>query len=478
MSKSKFDYIKKYQDEFESIMAEIIREALCAIKSFPMNLIPTYCNWTAFGVSDKNNLPVFGLTASDSPKNYSRLFNKDNGALRRTPLSSMSKLEKLFMQDPELISRAVPYQIIRMFEESDEVFNKIKTSLVHAVAFNAIEIYAHKYGLVYEQEKAYSVVSLVAKPIFSDELEYDICIPILFVNFGFEQHSISENIEIRSLTHDEQLSRSFISPPGLKVDVRVLGASTHGLFIKQNKIPNMLHDPDGCWFDRANIYPSEIIDSFFASMRVVTGCDTGYAQMLCFPNGWSTNSYADLPSAHGLVVNRYPAKFNEYFWNNNDIALIDKSTMQEISNCFNTLLKIQGKSLYLAAKRLSLSMLREKEADAIVDAVIGIESLLSSSDNQGMTHKVAMRGATLFKLHPWHEGTPKDVFFHFKDIYSCRSKIVHGKSADSKLKDITLNGRLHPTHIVANEYLRQLISIIIKDERYQNPDNIDFLLFD
>ena len=115
------------------------------------------------------------------------------------------------------------------------------------------------------------------------------------------------------------------------------------------------------------------------------------------------------------------------------------------------------------------SSVRANLEDGLLDAMIGLEALLSDS-NQEMTHKIALRMAGLYKLITPERAS--DVFRELKAIYKLRSKIVHGADFDI---DETLDRGASRVRVVdaAVEHLRAALRTLIEHREYLDVVRID-----
>ena len=129
-----------------------------------------------------------------------------------------------------------------------------------------------------------------------------------------------------------------------------------------------------------------------------------------------------------------------------------------------------SKRLSIALRRLNSSSLRTNEDDGLLDAMIGMEALLSPESTSEMTHKIALRMAGLYKLL----NPPMAVmaFGEIKKIYAVRSKIVHG--GDYNMSS-TIQRRSDTIRIVdaAVEHLKAAMRILIDKPEYFDVAKID-----
>src|SRR5260370_42543411 len=121
---------------------------------------------------------------------------------------------------------------------------------------------------------------------------------------------------------------------------------------------------------------------------------------------------------------------------------ISTALMEKVRTLFAAVNSIQqttgGRRLELVIKRLNSCYMREEQEDAILDATIGLEILLSDGDTQEVTHKLALRLAALSTLVPGCEQQAATVFRNVKKaIYAFRSAVVPGNEKKaSKTREV------------------------------------------
>lgn len=126
--------------------------------------------------------------------------------------------------------------------------------------------------------------------------------------------------------------------------------------------------------------------------------------------------------------------------------------------------------LEVACDRLHDAELRINPRDALVDACIGLEALLLSAESKTeISYRMAMNFSTLQQ-----PSTKKDAYRKMRDIYSARSKIVHGAKLSQEYK---INGKtcsVHEVATIAKESLREAINVFLKDQTLSKESNIDW----
>jgi hypothetical protein len=258
--------------------------------------------------------------------------------------------------------------------------------------------------------------------IFEDALPVDIIVPIVLTEFDAIQ-PVRLGDDMRLERMDDSFHRARVPTQyfGGSANEIVLGAATHALVLTDYEIrnPNRWQQDH----DRLEAYPTQVVDTFFDALRIVTGIDTGYAQLVMRPISWAWDYMANLPVVvHGPLVRRYPPSFDNYGWldHRSSVSLGDLTT---VGQTYERLARASAEAR-IASGRLSSAMLRSDQADIILDLCIGLEALFG--DQGEVTHKLALRVAAVTGLSPLVEFSPQQVFSAVKKIYKHRSQVVHG----------------------------------------------------
>ena len=119
--------------------------------------------------------------------------------------------------------------------------------------------------------------------------------------------------------------------------------------------------------------------------------------------------------------------------------------------------------------------MREDQEDAILDATIGLEILLSDGETQEVTHKLALRLAALSTLVPGFEHQAPTIFRNVKKtIYPYRSAVVHGheKKASQTRAMRTDRGEVGAVKL-AMAYLGMALRAVAARPEFLDPAVID-----
>ncbi|MDD3231087.1 MAG: HEPN domain-containing protein [Oscillospiraceae bacterium] len=329
----------------------------------------------------------------------------------------------------------------------------------------------------YQEQTFKEVYTNVTNKYFLETLEFDICVPILFLGFESDNLLISDNISLTKMTEDFIRSKHFIGGYDAHFEKLVLDCATHMIIIKGYSMKNSDFKSDhilGNW----RAYPIDIIDCIFTSIRTITGLPTGYAQIISVPtNNWRPrHCEGNLTGLTGSKAKSYPDSFLEYYWLQPQNSVNIESTKKIASLAF-ALLNNSQNEFKLACSRLNSSMLRNREEDTILDAIIGLELLLSDNDKGELTYKISSRMATISTLHSEYPYTPIEIQQSVSQIYRYRSDIVHSRKSRPATKYIKVNQgeEIAPVNL-AIKYLSLAIEILAANPEFLSSKKIDELM--
>ncbi len=260
------------------------------------------------------------------------------------------------------------------------------------------------------------------------KLPFDLYVPILAQTFPFESLQISENFFIEEMGDDVQLARNQ-AYSYRSINKEVARMATHALVMKNWQLPNDTREERQNSLNNIYVFSEMLVEvnRFITFLRVVTGTELGYAQVIIKHNGWADHWTTNLIPVHVLGSRAYPDHFDERMWYEKPEP-IKESDCNEAAGLYKAVVELSSKKMDLAIKRLNRASLRAEEADSILDIAIGLEVLLlDNKDNAEVTHKLATRLAALSRLQKFEDNSPQDVFQFCKRIYAFRSAIAHGK---------------------------------------------------
>ncbi len=132
--------------------------------------------------------------------------------------------------------------------------------------------------------------------------------------------------------------------------------------------------------------------------------------MIMKPHGWVKGYSADLEYIICENVKEYPQKFDDYYWNSKEFPLIGVEQANKLLSVFSCIENEIDRKLEIAIKRLNNSIQRSNEEDALLDSIIGIETLLSDGDKGELTYKLSMRTAALLNKFNSYDISSYEIF--------------------------------------------------------------------
>jgi hypothetical protein len=316
------------------------------------------------------------------------------------------------------------------------------------------------------------------KSVFLPILPLSVYVPVICAHFDFDVGTLDYNAVIEKMSNGVQLARNHQHDVTNAPHKCVIGAATHALVMHGWTMPNQTRDKrDEILFDFhafTNVLPQ--IDIFFAALRVVTGIETGYSQLVIKPHDWSDRWKAYLPSVYVVTTRAYPDHFEKFGWLRNPPS-INLETLAEVSEVFKALKSATNNSLGIAMRRLNAAFLRTDEEDSILDVTIALEGLFGDNSPTEMTHKLAMRMASLSMIERCPEGEPQQIFDFVKKIYAYRSAIVHGSKKIESKRTIAIKDKEEiPLVALGVRLLRYSVFALTKHPKFLDPKQLDRFL--
>ena len=269
---------------------------------------------------------------------------------------------------------------------------------------------------------------------YPEKVPVQFIIPILLLDFDVgDAFELTSSVRIERMSHNLQQSRAPQEDDYVSVNRRILGAATHALVLSGWELPN-----SSLW-DRAQV-PSDVgalqpvlphIERFFAALRIVTGFDTGYGQIITQPDGWSDQWSAHLENVFVLQLQEYPERIQRE-WQRSARLTVDAAMCERISRVYVGLERGGSNRLAIAARRLNAAYLRRVEEDSIIDVCAALEALFVGDEKNEVTHKLATRLGALWMLSPGGQLSPYQAFAATKRLYDYRSAVVHGSRKAEK----------------------------------------------
>ncbi|ELQ2466554.1 hypothetical protein QTG64_004336, partial [Vibrio vulnificus] len=203
-----FDSIQSYRSQFTILLRHALVEGLKCVSDTIQSskYIGNHYKWATLSYSS-NGLPSFSESLFDGAKDYTSCFGKDREFLE-SEILSFNELLIFIKSHGDLESR---FLLPEWKGSPESALMNMTDIFIYSMIKNLIDRYIHFNGGVnFEESLADVLVDEVANYVFLKKLPIDIVVPILFVNFHFEEVKLSNNIIIRRMTDEEQLSRNTI----------------------------------------------------------------------------------------------------------------------------------------------------------------------------------------------------------------------------------------------------------------------------
>lgn len=471
-----FDSIEPHIGEYTKYLLKALEDGLSAIEQAckKEGYIGNYHDFPTISYG-KNGLPSFSTSLGGGPIDYRNCFHsfgRGEPKVDEKSIESFARLIDFVRKQPNLHRRfTIDYTLppdveINIKFDEINIASKIKDSIDRYIHSNS--------SYEYDEQKGVEAITPTIAYIFNKNLDIEICVPILFLQFPFDEYQISDGACIRRISDKEHQARYGVKSYNTSAHESVISSATHAFVLKGWHVPNAERMWDFDVLSKPRAYPLERINNFFGALRIATTAKTGYAQIYSIAKGWAVHNRSDLPYVQGTTVRSYPGWFEDYYWNIETVPSISKEEMDEITKLYNALESATENSIHLSIKRLNQCVVRDNEEDSVLDATIALEALLSDDGNQEMTHKLAMRIGALSRLDQTYDRTPFDSFGDVKKIYAYRSAIVHGSKGLDRKRIIKIDeGNEVNAHVLAVEYLRMILRVLLNNPDYRVPRNID-----
>lgn len=469
-----FESIEELRGDYVKLLLKALEEGLSAVGEVESSgrYIGKYYDFPSL-FFNRNGLPRLSSTIGNGPTDYRDCFASwgEKPHINEDEIESFNDLVKFVRSHEPLHKRFTINGNPNPDKELKIEFDKIN---VLSGVKDCIERYRHKFGqFEYEQEKALCSVAPTVSYIFDKNLDIEISVPILFLDFNFESYRIADGISIEKIPKLHHKARHNVKSYNMSAHQNVVSSATHALVLKGWFVPNAERMWDFDVLSKARAYPIDLIDQFFGSLRMITPVDTGYAQVYAVAKGWEAHCTADLPYLQGATLRSYPTWFEDFYWNSEKVPTVSDEEMDEAKVIFNKIQSATENSIRLALRRLNRCVIRDEEEDAVLDATIALEALLSDG-NQEMTHKLALRVGALARLDDRTKRNPMQAFKDLKKIYGYRSAIAHGSRDFEKKRIIKITEEKSTTaHNLVVDYLKMVLRVLLKHEKYRSPKVID-----
>jgi hypothetical protein len=383
----------------------------------------------------------------------------------------------------EVIEYVLSHEDLRAYMGPPSPYRTDRKLVLLATGLFITEIlnrYLHLYDVEgdIDEKKLLPIFLQMETPPFEKELPIEILVPIVLTGFDVEEPiELSSEMRIEKLSDQDHLARVPYLPMGSAVNNVVLSAATHALVLtgRRMKLECRWSYP----YQDVNTYPLDEIECFFEALRLVTGYDTGYAQVVIRPLGWAIEYTASLPPLlPGPTIRQYPQQFDDRGWIGERPTVTDDD-VRLTGQVATALVELEpGERVALAARRFSFSKLRVREDDRIIDLCIALEAL--AGDEEGIKaaiHRLARRVAAIQALSQRPILPPLEVYTSVRKIFNYRNLVVHAKRSRRAEEDFTtsiprLSEPVSPTAL-AEFYVRIVLLALLEQPRWQEPSVID-----
>jgi len=337
--------------------------------------------------------------------------------------------------------------------------------------------YYYRYGYSFSIDHLSTIYYPLENFLFSDRLYFDLGIPILFTGFESDHFAITENILIRKIDDDTHKAKFSIKSYSPAIADPLIYSATHELVLKNYNYQKPTTFYEYGAFAQPQIYPHNTIEQFFSILKLATDITSGYSQIIVHPNDWARKAKYDLKHLEGTSVRNYPAIFDDFYWTRETFPTVNEEDLDLIKILLNSVNSNRENKLEIALKRFYKSMMRQTEEDIIIDIIIALEILLGDNEKSELTHKLALRITTLITAESDETIDPVTIFNNVKKIYDYRSAVVHGSHKANLKREIkTDDQKTVPVVMLANDYLRQILKIMILKPQYLFPKEIDKIM--
>ncbi len=421
----------------------------------------------------KYEIPFYSITKHNTPLEFGELLRGTDGQfnINYHRLEGFEMLLKLFMENEDanvMLASEDKYIENSLILYIRNISNKYLYETKN-FCFGEIDI---------EIIKKLTIQQL--KRLYDEELPLKICVPICFLEFESNKIAISDNISICKMSNEFQISRCYASRFESMQENYLTQCANHMICLSGYSIENTDRDSFSNATRNYWAYPTEIIDDLFASIRMVVGLKTGYGQLLIEPDGWAEKWCANLLPLYGTSIRAFNRKALETKFFGYEIGLITDAEIKSIKALF-TIVQAKKtdpkknksfKKVFIAIQRLNRCMLRDTDDDMALDAIIGIETLLSGDTHGEITYTISNRMTIVAAKVEECPYSPSDARRVMKTIYGLRSDIVHGREIKKNSKVRIAENEID-TKELAIEFLRYSLLFIIRNQEYLEANEFE-----
>jgi len=374
------------------------------------------------------------------------------------------------------------YSLERFDNENDPLLKKMHQEIyIERILAELIDHYIHKYKTKKFNTKRFeSIFELWYKSLSSNQLKFNLWIPIIFTKFERKYYKIDNKISIQEIPNRLQAVRNLFTQYNLELKGpkgTLSKACSHAIVWKDWQFTGSLNN-DSLYQIVYNIFEKDefikTLNNIIGSIRIITGFDIGYYQIFAEPVGWKRKFVAQYSSVISCYKEEYPLKYEKHQWNVNP-DVITFNQLQDIRKIMLKLNSSKVKEIRFALLKLNSIMLRSKVDDIIFDTSVALEALLANDSRSEITYRLSTRGSYLSALHTFKNFKPSEIKYLLSKLYNYRSGVAHGEGKDkiAKLRYINVNETQVDLLSFAPEFLRFSLKTFLLDEKLSNFDLLE-----
>ncbi len=272
-----------------------------------------------------SGIPDFS-TASDGPVDVGSLFRRfgdHDPDIDESTIPGFDSLIDLIVKDDCFV------EVFGLPNSENENYTRMFAS---GVVLDVIEGVFHRSRTrsAGEIESLFNdVYDPIARFVRHQSLVFDLGIPIMFTLFDEPAYEFDDRVSIEEMSEQLHRQRAAINSYSPATATPVISGSTHMLRLKGYS----LSDRWNMWLlsqrtHQIDLYPTDIIESFFLALDLAADVQTGYCQILSIPVNWTTGYSADRPYIYGAPTRLYPPYFDNYYWNQDSFPTISSKSIE------------------------------------------------------------------------------------------------------------------------------------------------------
>lgn len=441
--------ILRYQEE--RVEQEEIADPFSYYEQFP------YLQWSRHG------LPEFNYSSVSKIK-YSNLFIRGN---RYNDIRSWKTLQQALLNHKEYVNF---YGITA----DEEVARDYHTYFFLA---ELIDHYIHVHGNPEFHEKDFDAVFKSWHNSWAgNELIVDIWVPVLFLHFPVGEVELGPGVLLRQIDDEKQLSKAYFGRHLHSKLQQVLASATHALVFEGWTVDNSSLTARNDFLNDPNAFSDvlEHLGYLVGALRVVTGEETGFGQLLAFPLGWTDQWAADLLPCYPIEHHHFPASFLNQKWKHTPPKVKEKD-IQDIADIYGSLSKGGRKSLEVGVQKLNSIYLSDQSPESMIDILTGLEALLLDEVHGDPVYKLSMRLGSLLRISPFSRKEATDIFKVVEALYKYKLNVLKGSShLNGREKKISFYQRKKVDVVsFGTDLLRHILLTFFKNPQMQEPSYLD-----